>query len=394
MRWLSCPLRYFLVLLILAWIHPAAATDPLPIIEGVAPQPFAAQADRVSEALRFLGRPLSPQQIMALDEAIHQSDESKVAKDIQQILDPLTLAYVTINPESRVKAKSGMAPPRLLQNGWTVYLIKVHNRAGVTAPLMIESSNAAPIFRRSRSSSKPNNPFNPKLLRERWLSLDTYNKPPLAPTLSGLAVEYRIALLYSRDSGKREATLSFNVGQGTQDLGFRSDVPIPFDCKPAVDVTLNVYDHDGKPTTGQFIFRDNEGRIYPARSKRMAPDFFFHDQIYRHHGETVALPSGTYEVTYSRGPEYRILKKEIVVPEGDTHTENFQLIRWIHLANEHWYSGDHHIHAAGCAHYDAPAQGVDPEAMMRHILGEDLNVGCVLSWGPCWYHQNNFFPAN
>ena len=29
--------------------------------------------------------------------------------------------------------------------------------------------------------------------------------------------------------------------------------------------------------------------------------------------------------------------------------------------------------------------------MMRHILGEDLNVGCVLSWGPCWYHQKQFF---
>ncbi len=29
--------------------------------------------------------------------------------------------------------------------------------------------------------------------------------------------------------------------------------------------------------------------------------------------------------------------------------------------------------------------------MMRHILGEDLNVGCVLSWGPCWYYQKQFF---
>ena len=28
---------------------------------------------------------------------------------------------------------------------------------------------------------------------------------------------------------------------------------------------------------------------------------------------------------------------------------------------------------------------------MRHILGEDLNVGCVLSWGPCWYYQKDFF---
>ncbi len=29
--------------------------------------------------------------------------------------------------------------------------------------------------------------------------------------------------------------------------------------------------------------------------------------------------------------------------------------------------------------------------MMRHILGEDLKVGCVLSWGPCWYFQKQFF---
>jgi hypothetical protein len=29
--------------------------------------------------------------------------------------------------------------------------------------------------------------------------------------------------------------------------------------------------------------------------------------------------------------------------------------------------------------------------MWRHILGEDLDVGCVLSWGPCWYAQKEFF---
>jgi hypothetical protein len=49
------------------------------------------------------------------------------------------------------------------------------------------------------------------------------------------------------------------------------------------------------------------------------------------------------------------------------------------------------VHAAGCAHYESPTEGVMPEHMMRHILGEDLNVGCVLSWGPCWYFQKDFF---
>ncbi len=56
-----------------------------------------------------------------------------------------------------------------------------------------------------------------------------------------------------------------------------------------------------------------------------------------------------------------------------------------------WFSGDHHVHAAGCGHYESPTEGVKPQDMWRHILGEDLDVGCVLSWGPCWYAQKQFF---
>jgi hypothetical protein len=106
------------------------------------------------------------------------------------------------------------------------------------------------------------------------------------------------------------------------------------------------------------------------------------------------LPPGEYEFTFTRGPEYRILKRMVTVPNEETHRESFQLQRWIKLADQGWYSGDHHVHAAGCAHYEAPTQGVTPEAMMRHILGEDLNVGCVLSWGPCWYFQKQFFEGD
>jgi hypothetical protein len=34
---------------------------------------------------------------------------------------------------------------------------------------------------------------------------------------------------------------------------------------------------------------------------------------------------------------------------------------------------------------------VYPKDMMRYILGEDLKVGSVLSWGPGWYFQKTFF---
>jgi hypothetical protein len=231
----------------------------------------------------------------------------------------------------------------------------------------------------------------PDEVPNRFLDVEIYAGQPLKKELSGLELEYGIIQLYSRDRGRREATLSFNVGQGTQDIGFRSEVPILFQCKPAVEVVLEVLDFDGTPTTASFVIRDESGRIYPAPARRLAPDFFFHNQIYRHSGESVLLPPGEYEVTYNRGPEYRVETRNIEVPNSVSHKETFNLQRWIHTAAMGWRSGDHHVHAAGCAHYESPTEGVMPEDMMRHILGEDLGVGCVLSWGPCWYFQKQFF---
>jgi hypothetical protein len=213
----------------------------------------------------------------------------------------------------------------------------------------------------------------------------------MKPTLSGLLAEYQIVLLYSRDAGPREATLSFHIGAGTQDLGFRSGIPVLFQCRPAVQVKLQIRDVDGTPTTANFIIRDSAGRLYPLPSRRLAPDFFFHEQVYRADGESVQLPPGQYTIVVNRGPEYLPQSLQVTIPDAAEHLLSFQLKRWIHIARRGWYSGDHHVHAAGCAHYDSPTEGVGPEDMLRHILGEDLNVGCVLSWGPCWYTQKQFF---
>ena len=150
------------------------------------------------------------------------------------------------------------------------------------------------------------------------------HNPPLTERLSGLALEYCVVELFSRDRGKREAKLAFDVGQGTQDLGFRSEVNVLFDCEPCTRVKLQVLDDDGTPTTGQFTFRDKRGRVYPARSRRLAPDFFFQDQVYRHSGEELLLPAGEYRVSYSRGPEYRVLDAGHPRPGGQGARETFQ----------------------------------------------------------------------
>jgi hypothetical protein len=159
-----------------------------------------------------------------------------------------------------------------------------------------------------------------------------------------------------------------------------------------VVVAFDVRDEDGSPVMASFLIRDPQGRVYPSPGRRLAPDFFFHPQVYRKSGESVILPPGTFDVEYTRGPEYLVKTKSITVEEGaGTQTETFELERWANLAAMGWFSGDHHVHAAGCAHYESPTEGVQPEHMMRHILGEDLVVGCVLSWGPCWYYQKQFF---
>ena len=171
---------------------------------------------------------------------------------------------------------------------------------------------------------------------------------------------------------------------------FSGSANVAFSAKPSVPVTFKVTEFDGTPTTAAFVIRDRENRVYPAQAKRLAPDFFFHAQVYRASGEKVLLPAGTYTILCSRGPESIPEKKVLIVGEKPVEVR-YSVARWIDAAKRGWWSGDHHIHAAGCAHYESPTQGVEPIDMMRHIVGEDIKVGCCLTWGPCFDYQKRFF---
>jgi hypothetical protein len=227
--------------------------------------------------------------------------------------------------------------------------------------------------------------------KERFLQLEMFTRQPLTERLSGLQVEYAIALIYSGDAGRREATLGFHVGQGTQDLGFRAEVPILFDVRPAVAVKLSVRDVDGRPTTGRFTFRDSAGFIFPPQAGRLAPDLFFQQQVYRRDGDTILLPPGAFTMHYSRGPEYRQLARTIEIPAQGPAEIAVRLERWVNPADFGFYGGDHHIHAAGCAHYTSPTEGILDRDIFRQVQGEGLNVGCILTWGPCYSFQRQFF---
>ena len=385
--------RCLLVAVVVGSVTVARAQDSLPQVKDVERQPLVAQVKRLAEALDYLGVPLSNADRTALDAAGNEMDSAAAAASIQKVLDPHCLAGVVLKSDKEITAAAGPAAKKLVEQGWTQFLVKVHNAAGLTGELRAASPNAL------RLAGSP-----PAEVERRWLDLQMFNAQPLVPKLSGLPLEYRIVQLYSRDAGQREAALALeyvvrpgtppmraDAPRGTPEEVIRSrPLPLAFECAAAHEVTFRVLDEMGQPTTAAFTVRDSQNRVYPSQAKRLAPDFAFHPQIYRGEGEKLKLPAGKYTISCQRGPESIPETKELTVGDGPA-TFGYQVKRWIDPAQYGWISGDHHIHAAGCAHYSNPTEGVHAQDMIRHCLGEDLKVGCNLTWGPCFDYQLQFF---
>src|SRR5207248_4299748 len=284
---------------------PSPCAD-LPIITNVDFQPFSAQIKRLIEATDLLGVSFSPKEKNEITTLLSSSDAKTAVPKLQALLDAHCLFGIQINPEMRVKVAQGPAKAELVEQGWRVFLVKVQNESGTTADLRAVSPNAVSAF-----DSGSANTASDKALKnapkpeesDRWLDLQMFNSQPLRSQLSGLPLDYRIVQLYSRDAGKREARISFNVGQGTQDLGFRNDADVLFDCLPAQSVGLRIVDEHDQPTTASFVIHDAQQRIYPALSKRLAPDVASQPQVYRRHGDVLKLPTGEYTISFARGPE-------------------------------------------------------------------------------------------
>ncbi len=133
---------------------------------------------------------------------------SEQARTVQQPAP--VLIKVAISPEARVKATAIAGERDLRQGEWSEFTIVIDNAAGITAPLVVESEQ---LMTSEHDTA-----------RDRWLRLEMEPSGPL----SGATTETRILRLLSRDLGIRTAVLNINAGQGTQDLGFRSDVILSF----------------------------------------------------------------------------------------------------------------------------------------------------------------------
>lgn len=361
-----------------------------PTSEELGLQPFALHVRRVAQALADLGAPLTKEELATIDAAVaapeSPGDRARVDA-LDALLAPRTLVVLALNPEGRATPSPGPAAASLDQHDARSYLVRVENGCGSTAPLAITSPQA----------------FEDEQAPGKWLELRQFVGAFVRRELSGLPREYRIVSLGARDAGRRAATLRFDLAQGEQFATSPAELDVLFDVRPAVEVRLELVEGGapaGPAAMAAFTVRDARGWIHPAQALRHGADFRFQPQVYRASGESLWLQPGEYRVACERGPEYLADERALVVPalapgstDGAAPRVEWKLApkRWIDPAASSWWSGDHHVHASGCAHYATPGVGVGPEEVLRHTRGEDLKVALCLTWGVGWDYQQQFF---
>ena len=391
-----------------AWSSLAIWSTTASLSEAAVPlasfQSLNANAERIVETLEMLGTPLPAPTRQTLAAAEQACD----SQALEAALDRHCSFVVTLDPAAGVSLAQGMHGLFLQQAGYVPVVVKIVNPAGSRRPIVWKSPQLGAVYggemehslkRQGQLSLKSD--LKERAAPERILDFAWFTEQPMTDLPRGSAVEYAVALVYCVTAG----AVRFDLQAASAAEADRPEVvstPLSASALVAVGVPvrLRVRDVDGRPTMGRFTFRDAQGHVYPPQAKRLAPDFFFQSQIYRRDGETVLLPPGKLTVEYDRGPEYQRLKREMTVPrptapssaaEATPPELSFDLRRWIDPQAAGYYSGDHHIHAAGCAHYALPTQGVHADDMFRQVKGEGLNVGSVLTWGPCFEYQRQFF---
>src|SRR5580704_5703316 len=151
--------------------HQHVATPAIPL------QPMAQQARQLTEALNYLGQPLTIQEQKRINDAISMPDEAAAVEALIKIFDSHVLVNVDISPESRVKIEQGEAKPDLVEEGARLFLVKVVNLARVTAALNVESPNSGNVYIRSNGQPDPAITLTPQGSKDRWADISLFQRP-------------------------------------------------------------------------------------------------------------------------------------------------------------------------------------------------------------------------
>jgi hypothetical protein len=139
-------------------------------------------------------------------QAIKQMKAAESERELHRCLEPLTLLSVSVNPESRVKIHSLQPKITLRCDRPRMFLIRVENTAGITAPLNLSPIDLA---------------VDP-VASAAWCTVEVIESPLTSREFTGALREYKVMQITPHKSGLREVRITGDAGQGTQDLGFRA----------------------------------------------------------------------------------------------------------------------------------------------------------------------------
>lgn len=165
--------------------------------------------ERLANVVRRFG---NSSEIATVLETLSQSDSQQSLVDA---LEPLTWLSASVNPESRVKIAANRDRIRLHRGRPQRFLIHIENTAGITAPLGIQAIDIA--------SDPPQSAT--------WCDIRVIDSPFSSVYCTGESSEFKVIELLAREAGLREVRLVADVGQGTQDLGFRASADIQIDTQ-------------------------------------------------------------------------------------------------------------------------------------------------------------------
>ncbi len=129
------------------------------------------------------------------------------------------------------------------------------------------------------------------------------------------------------------------------------------------ELELNVVDKDtGRPIAVRMHLKNQRGRpVFPRGVVKWKDHFVFPGTL------VFKLPRGTYTFELERGPEYRVRRGHFVIRTGAKDAKHVEMIRYVDMKSEHWWSGELHVHR--------PLK--DVKLLM---LAEDLHVAPVITW--------------
>jgi hypothetical protein len=189
--------------------------ERLMAIRSQPPQQGMATIDEQRDLLLMQASFVSP--LSHEDPFVNAIRQSVHTGTLRNAAEPLTILKVQINPESRVKLAPVTLPESLVQHRTQRFLIEIHNEARIQAPLRIRALD------QSAGDIQPAD----------WCDVRLMDNLVSSSVLSGEETEWKLLELRSDLAGRREVRFEADVGQGTQDLGFRASADVLLKVNPS-----------------------------------------------------------------------------------------------------------------------------------------------------------------